>query len=82
MYRLENERILDLQYWNCILHRLHVTCNFMYIATTFFILGVNECINCHQYANCSNKFGNFSCVCKTGFNGNGTFCQGEDGCFR
>ena len=42
---------------------------------------INECSNaslnnCHKYANCINEIGNYSCVCKTGFVGDGVNCTG------
>jgi len=44
------------------------------------ILDLNECIlethNCHANATCTNIPGSFSCTCKIGYLGNGTFCQG------
>ena len=42
---------------------------------------IDECSdgsnNCHEYAECSNKQGGFICECKTGFGGNGTYCEGK-----
>ena len=44
-------------------------------------LDINECTtgidNCHAFANCFNNIGSFSCACKNGYIGNGTFCQGK-----
>ena len=45
----------------------------------FFI--IDECLvnngGCHKYADCINLIGSFECKCKTGFSGNGTFCEGR-----
>ena len=42
---------------------------------------INECLegshNCHKDANCVNNVGSFTCDCKDGFNGNGTYCYGK-----
>ncbi|XP_065196283.1 uncharacterized protein LOC135827761 isoform X2 [Sycon ciliatum] len=42
---------------------------------------VNECIDtpspCHEHANCSNTIGSFTCVCKSGFHGNGLHCEAD-----
>jgi hypothetical protein len=45
-------------------------------------LDVNECMEtpgvCHQYANCTNTDGNYSCECLRGFTGDGYLnCSGE-----
>ena len=42
---------------------------------------INECSNsslnnCHEYANCINEIGNYSCMCKMGFVGDGVNCTG------
>ena len=42
---------------------------------------VDECEsnahNCHQLGICTNNFGSFSCHCRRGYTGNGTWCEGE-----
>ena len=45
----------------------------------FIFLDVNECLNnpCDQNALCTNTKGSFSCSCKEGFTGNGTYCRGN-----
>ena len=51
----------------------------------FFVLDIDECVNrlndCDdpRVADCINNPGNFSCVCKSGYTGNGTIgtCQGQ-----
>ncbi len=58
-----------------------------YIASTIFITfsgvsaDINECSddtlnNCHSDAICVNEVGNFSCVCRPGYRGNGVSCEG------
>ena len=46
----------------------------------FDISDVNECNTtnggCHSNANCINSAGTHICVCKPGFDGNGTICIG------
>ena len=32
---------------------------------------------CDDNANCSNSEGSYSCICKQGFTGNGTVCEGK-----
>ena len=38
---------------------------------------IDECARdthtCHKNANCSDTYGSYSCVCKTGYEGNGFF---------
>ena len=50
----------------------------------FYFEDIDECNsglhNCHAFAACSNTFGGFTCQCRTGYAGNGTFCRGEVGC--
>ena len=45
------------------------------------ISDVNECNDgshtCSPHATCSNQIGSFSCDCKDGFDGNGTYCEGR-----
>ena len=47
----------------------------------FFLLNVDGCAtnetqNCHTYATCTNDNESFRCICKNGFSGNGTLCEG------
>jgi hypothetical protein len=43
-------------------------------------LDINECSlsieKCHVNSTCSNSGGSFLCTCNSGYNGNGTVCQG------
>ena len=56
--------------------------------TTMLVLltvtDMNECDertrNCHERATCSDVIGGFNCTCKSGFTGNGTFCEGKNNC--
>ena len=54
--------------------------NVSYILFTYFIDN-NECIlathNCHNNATCLNSNGSFTCLCNTGYSGNGVSCGGE-----
>lgn len=54
-------------------------------------LDIDECSSdrspCDANADCANNNGSFSCKCRRGFIGNGTFCAGKfhqryDCCFR
>ena len=43
--------------------------------------GVNICDdvmlnNCHEDAQCEGTVDSYLCICKTGYNGTGTFCEG------
>ena len=57
---------------------------FMYNVTNFivanFITDENECnattYPCHELAFCNNTIGSFECICKDGFDGNETYCEG------
>lgn len=44
------------------------------------LLDINECTlqedNCSPKANCTNQIGSFSCVCLSGYVGNGITCVG------
>ena len=43
------------------------------------VTAINECSegldNCHMDADCTDTVGSFTCTCRAGFTGNGTFCQ-------
>ena len=47
---------------------------------------IDECAvrvnNCHPNADCTNTFGSFDCSCKSGYTGNGTFCENIDECLQ
>lgn len=47
---------------------------------SFLLKDINECETeaneCDENANCSNTEGNYTCRCKTGFEGDGSLCQG------
>ena len=47
----------------------------------FFCLDINECFeginDCHEYANCTNSDGSYTCACNTGYIGNGSTCGGN-----
>ena len=47
----------------------------------WLLTDVDECTsnvhNCHQQGICTNNIGSFSCQCKKGYTGNGTWCTGE-----
>jgi len=46
------------------------------------IKDINECSTnnggCSSNAVCTNTVGSFSCTCKTGYNGNGVTCNGNE----
>ena len=45
---------------------------------------IDECIelidDCHDESDalCMDNMGSFSCICREGFQGNGTYCEGKD----
>ena len=50
---------------------------------SFLSLDIDECLNspppCHVDAACDGfqPIGSFTCSCRSGFTGNGTFCEGK-----
>ena len=57
------------------MHILYCTCAFYYI-----FADIDECSlegTCVPEAVCTNSIGSFSCVCRTGFTGNETYCEGK-----
>lgn len=46
----------------------------------FLLTDINECETganeCDENANCSNTEGSYTCQCKTGYEGDGSLCQG------
>jgi len=70
--------------FNCygILYCFHFS---FFLFHSFFLKknkDINECSTnnggCSSNAKCTNTPGSFSCACKTGYNGNGTTCNGDD----
>lgn len=51
------------------------------VTTGFFISDIDECSKngspCDENAECFNNDGSYTCICKVGFTGNGTFCLGK-----
>ena len=47
---------------------------------TIGVLDENECLlfPCRKQASCINNNGSFECICKDGFTGNGSYCEGND----
>ena len=58
---------------------LHLHRNITLIFNVF--IDVDECglrtHNCHEFANCTNTVGHFTCRCIDGYTGNGKLCQGQ-----
>ena len=53
----------------------------IFYLTQVFVLDVDECLtenNCHFIADCNNTDGSYTCTCKDGYVGDGTFCNGND----
>ena len=50
----------------------------MSMSLLIFVADVDEYLeglcNCHIYADCINRIGNYLCVCSNGYSGNGTDC--------
>jgi hypothetical protein len=56
--------------------------NYTYANSEYTVhLDIGECVsgsnNCHDYANCTNTVGSYTCECKEGFTGNGVDCEGR-----
>uniref|UniRef100_UPI00358E3F4F fibrillin-1-like n=1 Tax=Myxine glutinosa TaxID=7769 RepID=UPI00358E3F4F len=66
---------------NCVpqLDGAYCNCTSGYTAMDLTCKDVNECEanthNCHENATCENTNGSFTCPCKQGYRGNGTFCE-------
>lgn len=52
----------------------------LFFIQIYFFLDIDECLfdlnNCDVNVNCINKVGNFICICKLGYSGDGYFCVG------
>lgn len=59
---------------------LHVSENCISFKSMFF-LDINECANgdhrCDNNAYCENTAQSYTCICRTGYTGNGTVCEGN-----
>ena len=46
-----------------------------------FCLDIDECAqemdDCHHLAICVNTEGSYTCICMSGYTGNGTYCTGQ-----
>ena len=53
--------------------------SFLQLFFHFLLSDIDECLNvsCHVNADCLDSPGSYICRCKTGFNGNGTFCESK-----
>ena len=65
----------------CMIHKFICMCIIMHMCVSSFS-DINECNrsdahNCHGNADCINNNGSFSCLCSTGYSGDGVFkCTG------
>ena len=70
---------LDIYACRGMLSSFNVWCHVIVLQTAV-IIDVDECSigqhNCNQNAECTNTIGSFICTCRTGYEGNGLFCQG------
>ena len=67
-------------------YQLHILCNLsfplflaLFLHLTLFLFYAHNTDKCHcvEGATCINNHGIFSCICINGYNGNGTFCEGN-----
>ena len=72
---MQHIKLMSRQQVCCTMHILYCTCAFYYI-----FADIDECSlegTCVPEAVCTNSIGSFSCVCRTGFTGNETYCEGK-----
>lgn len=73
---MQNIKLMSRQKVCCAMHILYCTHPFYCIS----IADIDECSlegTCVPEAVCTNSFGSFSCMCRTGFTGNETYCEGK-----
>ena len=63
-----------------VMVKMHQNCTYATSEYTVH-LDIDECVSgnnsCHDYANCTNTIGSYTCECKEGFTGNGVECEGR-----
>ena len=68
------------------MNKIRVVYNFFSSGEGDSCSDIDECAvrvnNCHPNADCTNTFGSFDCSCKSGYSGNGTYCENNDECFQ